>query len=647
MSPKKRGIRQRLGLDGGPPPLCDRDSSEERPPVHAESSSQGPRRGIRRRLGIDQPASSTSAPAVPTSSSDRGRGGIRRRLGVDQPASSSQPPSSSTSQPANLPLNKTLKKKFADGRLSAVEVEELFRGAAVQGARGTPELSSPNHPQNLQRSLVAAWGIPKGAPDIDWRMIPTSIGIIPHPFLLPHKFFASLHSSVGPSFWSKSVSGPIGAATRFWANMAPTAFVQMHPHLEGVDKSKLVPLGMHGDSGKFSHQENLFVFTFNSCLGEGTTGSTRFLMTSIKKSMIAPQTIDAIAKVLGWSFNVLLTGIEPTVDENGDPLPVGAPRYLAGGWKGVLTKVRGDWEFYSSVFKVPNWKAVGRMCWMCAAVGLNSSALRYSRTDAGAPWRGTRQTHEEFLRWAIANDLPISSFFQYIKGLRIDCIMIDVLHCVDLGIFAHCGANILWEVVSLNLWGTTQEQNVKALEKMMKQYEKDQGVTNRWRGKLTVDRVKTSGGWPKLKTQAAVVRGLAPFCLHLSQTYLTVKHAWLCQMMVRFYELLDSEPLFLSAEARDELKQLGLRFSDLYNEFAAEAFVARIRMWKGSPKLHMFQHLCEWQGPEMGNPRYFWCYADEDMVGKMIKTAQSCHPKTLCLMTLWKWLLGYFEQELK
>ena len=36
---------------------------------------------------------------------------------------------------------------------------------------------------------------------------------------------------------------------------------------------------------------------------------------------------------------------------------------------------------------------------------------------------------------------------------------------------------------------------------------------------------------------------------------------------------------------------------------------------------------------------------DEDMVGKMIVAAKSCHPRTLHLMAIWKWLLGYFDQE--
>ena len=635
MPPKQGGgIRQRLGLVGRARGLApELEDVPPEPPAR--------RGGIRRRVGLVEErgageGAGSSHDERPPEMPGR-RGGIRRRLNVDEPPLSTSDPS--------LPLNANMRRSFASGELSATKIESIFRDAAAQGAQSTPKLSSPAYPQNLQRSLMAAFGTPAGAPDIEFRMIPTTLGVIAHPFLFPHRFFASLYASQS-AFWTKSVSGPIGAATRFWQRMESSRFVKDHPHLAGVDWATLLPLGMHGDSGKFSHYDSLFVVTFNSCLGEGPTKSTRFLMTAIKKSLIVPGTIDAIARVLGWSFNVLLTGLEPMIDELGNPLPPSDARYLAGGFKGVLVKVRGDWEFYNSVFKVPHWKSLGRMCWLCGAVGDPNNALKYSRTDARSPWRATRVSHQAFLRWCRAEGAGIGSFFMYVEGLIIDCIMIDVLHTVDLGIFAHAMANILWEVIALKPFGTTIEANVDGIKKRLDTYYSEHRVHNKWRGKFKVEKIKTSADWPKLKTQAAVVRDMAGFCTQLAIEFLSRKHLWLCQLMSRFYDLLDDEPVFLSATATDEVKKLGSSFCNLYAEFASQAFDAGIKGWKTSPKLHMFQHLCEWVAPEMGNPRYFWCYADEDMVGKMISAAKSCHPRTLHLMAVWKWLLGYFEQEL-
>ena len=54
----------------------------------------------------------------------------------------------------------------------------------------------------------------------------------------------------------------------------------------------------------------------------------------------------------------------------------------------------------------------------------------------------------------------------------------------------------------------------------------------------------------------------------------------------------------------------------------------------------MFQHLCEDQVVEWGiNPKYFWTYADEDFVGHMIEVAETCHPRTMAITAMYKWVL--------
>lgn len=600
-----------------------------------------PKGGIRKRLGLDdaQPSNPTPSTSASASSHDFGGSSVRRRVGLSGASSSA---SSSAVNPVDGPLVKTIKRKWAKGRLSSVEVEEIFRSATAQGAEDLPQMSSSNHPQNLQRSLLAAFGQPVGSPKIVWKTIPTSMGDVPHPFILPHSFFSALHTEKR-AFWNRTVRGPVGAAARFWKNMEGTAFHVHHPGLAEVDPNRLIPLGLHGDAGAYSHQESLFVFTWNSLLGEGSTLSTRFLMTVLNKSQIVEGTLEAIESLLAWSFNVALTGVDPAVDERGRALPSNNS-YLAGGWKGVLTKVRGDWEFFFSVFKIPNWNNVDRMCFLCLAMGAENHRLRYSRTDAGAPWRGTRVTHESFLAYVETHGLTLSGWFKWVLGLRVECLMIDVLHCVDLGVFAHVLGNIFFECMSLNIWGTNIDDNVKGLEVAMKAHYKTHKTKNLFPKKLKAEHIRTSGGWPKFKAKAAVVRSLAKFSVELAVAHLSRRHVLLCQMMVRFYELLESEPMFLSAAAKEEIALLGSRFCDLYSHLAGESFDAGMRMWKGSPKLHLFQHLCEWQAPEYGNPRFFWTYADEDMIGQMCKVAESCHPRTMSTTALWKWLVAVFEQ---
>ena len=61
---------------------------------------------------------------------------------------------------AEKPLNTVLKKKWGKGQVSAKDVAEIFDGASKQGAAGVPKMSSLDHPQNLLRSLVSAFGHP-------------------------------------------------------------------------------------------------------------------------------------------------------------------------------------------------------------------------------------------------------------------------------------------------------------------------------------------------------------------------------------------------------------------------------------------------------------------------------------------------------
>jgi len=111
-----------------------------------------------------------------------------------------------------------------------------------------------------------------------------------------------------------------------------------------------------------------------------------------------PETMLAIIKILTWSFNAMLTGIEPLTSYLGEQLS-GAKNLLAGRWKAAFCQLRGDWEFYSmpSFLNFPYWNELGRMCWKCMAVGDSASPMKYSRYDKRAPWRATRQTHETYL----------------------------------------------------------------------------------------------------------------------------------------------------------------------------------------------------------------------------------------------------------
>ena len=108
-------------------------------------------------------ADSSERPQEASSSSSRPvSGGIRKRVAAAQ--RSAGPP-----KHGDTPLTTVMKKKWGKGKVSATYVAEIFDGAERQGASGLRKMASLDHPQNLHRSLVAAFGHPLGAPDFSAR----------------------------------------------------------------------------------------------------------------------------------------------------------------------------------------------------------------------------------------------------------------------------------------------------------------------------------------------------------------------------------------------------------------------------------------------------------------------------------------------
>jgi hypothetical protein len=197
-----------------------------------------PKGGVRKRVLADAEENEASTQA----SSSSGRvGGIRRRV--------STPPEQASERTEENQLLDGFKRDWARGRLSSPQIQDYAARAIAQGAVGMGRAAAAGshgrHPQNLQRSLIAMFGMPPGAPPFAWFTIPTKSGDVAHPFLLPHAWLQSLHSSK-PELWKSAIEGPDGAVAEFWDGIESTVLVRDHPSL---DRTRTIPLGLHGDGG--------------------------------------------------------------------------------------------------------------------------------------------------------------------------------------------------------------------------------------------------------------------------------------------------------------------------------------------------------------------------------------------------------------
>ena len=142
---------------------------------------------------------------------------------------------------------------------------------------------------------------------------------------MPHAFFGEMYAERRP-FWNTAIRGAVGTAQKYWETISGSELFKLHPALRGVtDFASLdnhIPLGLHGDGGSFSHQDSLFVLSFNSLVsgGSGQGFARRFLIIILRKTDITPETWGQVWHAISWSMNQLMVGITPSENwENIDP----------------------------------------------------------------------------------------------------------------------------------------------------------------------------------------------------------------------------------------------------------------------------------------------------------------------------------------
>ena len=90
-------------------------------------------------------------------------------------------------------------------------------------------------------------------------------------------------------------------------------------------------------------------------------------------------------------------------------------------------------------------------------------------------------------------------------------------------------------------------------------------------GKLTAERMRTSGGWPKLKANVAATPHLAELIRDFGGA-----EGWkvvvVCQLLCRYYVFVVSPgPMSVSDEVKNELREMWRKFGSLYSALACEA----------------------------------------------------------------------------
>ena len=502
--------------------------------------------------------------------------------------------------------------------------------------------------KNAFRDLKRAIGYPKAAPPIEWIDVNKRGFLKPHPILCPIDTFCALISRDEKKF-NKHVRGDEGSISELWAGLRAQNDILYTANAAYLDDPEhTLGLGIHGDGAPTHKTDGLFTISWGSLTAGGSTIQQRFVYTVVRKSDLCDGTLEALFDRLAWACNAMLHGKYPSHDWKGKPHPKAGQDLPTRGWKAAVLHLRGDWEFYQQVLGFPAPNSVPNNCFICWA-SPNVPDLAWSNARDTAGWRPTVRTHESYVAELLASGRTLPTLFRIIT-LRIEGIMIDVLHCVDQGVAMHLIANVFIEVMALGHWGPTQQLRAAGLDKDMREWQKAHGERSSVHGEITFSRIRTTNDWPKLKCKASATRHLIDYTVHLSQTHMRGgEHALhdqrrlaVCQLLQRFYRIIADGGRFLCDDAKLELPILVKSFMGLYGHLPREALNANVRAWKMVPKFHMFVHLCEIQSFHM-NPRFYWVYMDEDMQKQIKAIALTCHHTTVDETVMYKWVLLIFS----
>ena len=389
-----------------------------------------------------------------------------------------------------------------------------------------------------------------------------------------------------------------------------------------IDPSTCIAVGFHGDGVPHQKNQTIIVCSWN-CIS--MPSAERFLFTAIPKRFCCAcgcrgrHSLDAISNIFRWCMCILTIGLYPTVRHDRSPWTArdrSRSEKHGGdlGFNGVLMQARGDWAWFRELFGFPSWSS-NRICWRCRA---DRSVRPFTDFSSTALWRSSRISPTEFFAEQAAQGIPINPLFSC-PGFQLSWVCIDMLHCCDLGVSQKILGNLFFEALAVVCGRGSRAKQVEELWKFIGRYYK-RALPSSKLDNLTPEMVKQPKKGPKLRCKGGECRGLVAFGLELADMMVEAdrceKHLTMLRMMsalLGFYELV-SQGDYPAEVAADLCRECCLHYSGL-SAMAVARFGPETKHWTVTPKFHMMQEMAESQSLEIGSPRDFWCYKDEDFVG--------------------------------
>jgi hypothetical protein len=536
-----------------------------------------------------------------------------------------------------------------DGKCHAEFVSRVARSASHQHSHPALREVASIDPHNFERGLQSwarrqVWS--SMLPDLYSFTITVDSLEGPvqreHYCLLPHEVFASLYLEAR-SFFEFLFVGPGDNLQRWWGEAERTSdyWFANHPVIREIsDRTKIVPLGLHGDDAGVCGLQQVLVLTWGPVATKHATVDSRLVFSMLRVADIVKDgdvTMQEIYKVLAWSFRCLARGLWPASDHSGRPWPARSHRALqgearaslAGDYRGAWAQLRGDWKFLRDCLHLEQHYGCNYICHLCRA-HKNIARLRFTDFSLSAYHRRTMLYSERW--WRQAMSATILCPLLLIPGFCIWKCMYDHMHTVHLGVHQEAVASTLWSLTDrrAKVWeGNTRQERCKSAWKAYKKWAKDNKVKNVVRRRFVMRAFKKPGKSPsmnqstaKAATMPTLVRWLLEVCRQPGR----------CRITAAMYAAFHKAEL-LSRNAGlyftfDEHFQYAAAVQDglaCYTTLSVRARASGQMLYAIKPKMHAWTHIAY---DTHRNPTSYHCYQDEDMVGRCKRIYNRCHATT-------------------
>ena len=342
--------------------------------------------------------------------------------------------------------------KFALGKISAIEVQEVA-SAAVKSGAATAEMvelqklgAFGQTKGNCHRDLMRKYFGKLEAPD-PWKqacLLQVKLQgqleekIVDSFLLLPHQWILALESG--------EMLAPLTCTDEeliiFWKSQqkSPQMSLAMWKCLDFNHPSTLpVPWCLHGDSAPFTEADSLQVLSFRCLLTKRPIGESQLLLTALPKAALTKEGWQKLMETVAWSFSCLAKGVAPKKDGRGKTMEKERGKRFRKGWLWAIT---GDLEWFASEFGFP-YPGANLLCPYCQAdANLTGSTRPFTDMRPSASWRETLFPDDQLQRKYGGHPL-----FK-VEEVRVSTVKLDVLHTLDLGVAAYMHGSILVEIMN-------------------------------------------------------------------------------------------------------------------------------------------------------------------------------------------------------